>query len=152
MTTSTAKTLKNASEKCKASGAKLTEKRKRTLSLLLDATKPLSAYELIDQYKNQFGESLTAMSAYRMLNFLVDESLAHKLELVNKYTVCKHINCDHNHELSQFLICDTCHVVSEVSIKDNILQKLKDDVSEIGFKLSSRQLELHGTCHKCANA
>ena len=37
--------------------------------------RPVSAYEFIDQYKLNYHEPITAMSAYRMLNFLVNETL-----------------------------------------------------------------------------
>ena len=145
----TSKTLQNAEAMCRKAGVKLTVKRKRALSLLLDAPNPISAYELIDAYKSQYQESLTAMSAYRMLNFLVDEMLAHKLQSVNKYTACEHINCSHAHELPQFLICDNCQSVSEAGIKKDTLKKLKSDVVETGFTLNNQQLELHGICNNC---
>ncbi|MDA8694093.1 MAG: transcriptional repressor [Pseudomonadales bacterium] len=148
----TSKTLQNAEAMCLEAGVRLTTKRKRALSLLLNAPAPISAYELIDEYKNQYQESLTPMSAYRMLNFLVDEMLAHKLQSVNKYTACEHINCNHAHELPQFLICDTCKSVSEAGIKEDTLKKLKVDVTETGFSLNNQQLELHGTCRNCQSA
>ena len=148
----TKKTLNSADAICRESGARLTDKRKRTLTVLLDASAPMSAYELKDEYENRYKETLTAMSAYRMLNFLVDEMLAHKLHSVNKYTVCEHINCSHAHELPQFLICDTCQSVSEAGIKKDTLKKLKADVSETGFALNNQQLELHGICHSCQPA
>ena len=145
----TKRTLNNADALCRESGARLTEKRKRALTVLLDAPSPMSAYELKDEYENRYKESLTAMSAYRMLNFLVDEMLAHKLHSVNKYTACEHINCSHAHELPQFLICDICQSVSEAGIKRDTLKKLKADVSETGFTLNNQQLELHGICQRC---
>ncbi len=148
-TLATKRTLENASEMCRASGARLTEKRKRTLTVLLDASAPISAYELKEAYEKKYSDSLTAMSAYRMLNFLVSETLAHKLHSVNKYSACAHINCDHPHELPQFLICDSCESVTEVGIKKDALEKLKQGIKQTGFKLNEQQLELHGTCHKC---
>ena len=145
----TEKTLQNAASICRSAGVKLTEKRSRTLEILLRATSPMSAYEVVDSYQKAFGDSLTAMSAYRMLNFLVGESLAHKLHSVNKYTACKHINCDHAHELPQFLICENCESVSEIGIKKETLSKLREGVSETGFQLNDQQMELHGLCATC---
>jgi Fur family zinc uptake transcriptional regulator len=145
----TKRTLKNADVLCQESGVRLTEKRKRALTILLDAPAPMSAYELKDEYKNSYDESLTAMSAYRMLNFLVAETLAHKLHSVNKYAACEHINCAHSHELPQFLICDNCETVTEVGISSQTLKSLKNGIAESGFKLNEQQLELHGLCNSC---
>ena len=128
----------------------MTEKRKRALTILLDTDGPISAYELKEEYEKRYEDSLTPMSAYRMLNFLVGETLAHKLHSVNKYAACAHINCDHSHALPQFLICDNCEAVSEIGITKQALQKLKDGIAKTGFKLSEQQLELHGTCNNCA--
>ena len=143
------KTLQNAEAMCLDAGVRLTMKRKRTLALLLEEKSPVSAYELIDLYKTSYGESLTAMSAYRMLNFLVEETLVHKLNSVNKYTACEHINCEHTHHLPQFLICGNCQSVSEASIRPETLNKLKSDVLDSGFTLDNQQLELHGVCSDC---
>ena len=142
------KTLQNAEAMCRNSGAKLTEKRKRALAVLLDAG-AISAYELKEEYENRYNEPLTAMSAYRMLNFLVAETLSHKLHSVNKYAACEHINCDHAHELPQFLICDNCESVTEVGITKQTLQKLKSGIAKTGFRLNEQQLELHGLCSAC---
>ena len=69
MTNSTIdKTLESAEAMCRDTGVRLTPKRKRALAVLLEAQSPISAYELIDLYNSRFNESLTAMSAYRMLN------------------------------------------------------------------------------------
>ena len=145
----TNKTLQNAEAMCLEAGVRLTMKRKRTLALLLEEESPVSAYELIDLYKASYGESLTAMSAYRMLNFLVEETLAHRLNSVNKYTACEHINCNHAHDLPQFLICDNCQSVSEAGIQKHTLDQLKADVLKSGFSMDNQQLELHGLCSNC---
>ena len=145
----TQQTLQSAVAKCQESGARLTEKRKRALTLLLDAASPISAYELKDAYQERYDESLTAMSAYRMLNFLVTETLAHKLNSVNKYAACAHISCSHDHELPQFLICDACEAVVEIGLDDQTLEKIKEGVANTGFTLNEQQLELRGFCGDC---
>ena len=145
----TNKTLQNAELICRDAGVRLTVKRKRALALLLEALSPVSAYELIDLYHARYSESLTAMSAYRMLNFLVEETLAHRLNSVNKYTACEHINCNHAHDLPQFLICDNCQSVSEASIQKHTLDQLRADILKSGFSMHNQQLELHGLCSKC---
>src|SRR5690554_1832859 len=102
------KILDHAEAKCRASGVRLTEKRKRILTGLLKSQKAQSAYELINYMQKEFDESPAPTTVYRILEFLKAENLVHKLHLANKYVACSHISCNHAHEVPQFLICDEC--------------------------------------------
>lgn len=117
--------------------------------VLLASATPLSAYEIVDRYKTQFQESLPVMSVYRMLDFLIQEKLVHKLETAGQYMSCAHIACDHQHETPQFLICDRCGSVKEVGIKKRIIEELERSIQSTGFMLAQKQLELHGVCEHC---
>ena len=81
--------VEHAEQHCKSHGGRLTVKRKQVLAGLIQSEKALSAYELIDVCKQQSGESMPAMSVYRILEFLEDEHLVHKLSLANKYVACE---------------------------------------------------------------
>ncbi len=143
--------IESAELQCKASGSRLTAKRKLVLSALVHAAKAISAYEIIELCKEEFGESLPAMSVYRILEFLQEEGLVHKLDLANKYVACSHISCDHAHATSQFLICSECQTVKEVSISPSIIEQLSLNVEEAGFDLSGFQLEMNCICKVCSN-
>lgn len=143
--------IDRAQANCQANGSKLTEKRKRVLHALLLSSKALSAYDLIEQLRQEYGESPPPTSIYRILDFLVQENLVHKLNLANKYIACSHISCDHKHEVPQFLICDECGTVKEVGIKKTMINSLKNSVEKAGYFLKSPQLELPCLCQDCAN-
>ena len=143
------KIIGHAEQHCKAHGARLTNKRKQVLSGLLHARKALSAYELIDYCKTEFGESIPAMSVYRILSFFQDEQLVHKLNLANKYVACAHITCDHLHGTPQFLICGKCLLVKEISIDRSTITALRENVEQAGFHLMSPQLEINCICEAC---
>ena len=143
------KIIKKLQETCAQVGAKLTSKRKNVLIVLLNSKTPLSAYDIADRYQAQFHESLPVMSVYRMLDFLIKEKLAHKLETSGQYISCTHIACDHQHEAPQFLICDHCGSVKEVGIKKPLVDEIERSIQGIGFTLAHKQLELHGICKKC---
>ncbi|MCV6606194.1 MAG: transcriptional repressor, partial [Porticoccaceae bacterium] len=98
------KIIDHAENSCKARGKKLTDKRKYVLFSLLHSNKAMSAYELVDYCKAVLGKTLPPMSVYRILDFLQEEHLVHKLNLANKYIACAHITCNHEHCVSQFLI------------------------------------------------
>jgi len=145
------KILERAEQNCNATGARLTDKRKRVLTGLLKSQKALSAYDLVDYWRTEFNESIPAMSVYRILEFLENENLVHKLHLANKYIACSHISCDHTHEVPQFLICDACGNVKEIGIKKSLIETLRKNVAQAGYLLKSPQLELHCLCQDCAN-
>lgn len=138
-----------AKAECEQAGVKLTPKRQNILMVLLRAESPLSAYDIVETYRELYGESLPAMSVYRILALLVDNKLVHKLETTNQFLPCAHITCNHEHEIPQFLICDRCHAVAEVGLRKTLIKELHDSVIKTGFELAHQQLELHGTCAKC---
>ena len=143
--------LGHAEANCQATGARLTEKRKRILTGLLQSPKALSAYDLIEYMQKEFDESLPPTTVYRILDFLAGENLVHKLQLANKYVACSHISCDHAHEVPQFLICDECGNVKEIGIRKTLINTLKRNVEEAGYVLKSPQLELQCLCQDCAH-
>lgn len=141
--------IQHAEQNCKTHGARLTTKRKQVLTGLIQSKKALSAYELIDFCKEHYGENIPAMSVYRILEFLEEEHLVHKLNLANKYVACAHICCDHAHGVPQFLICRKCSKVKEISIKPSMITELQASVQDAGFKLISPQLEMNCLCEDC---
>lgn len=134
---------------CAELGLKLTSKRENILVVLLQASAPLSAYDIIERYREQFGEVLPAMSVYRILHLLVEHKIAHKLQTTNQFLACSHIACNHEHEIPQFLICDVCNSVEEVGLRKALVKELHQSVKKTGFEMANQQLELHGTCSRC---
>ena len=143
--------IAQAEQRCQSNGARLTEKRKQVLSLLLKSGKALSAYELVNAYKDERGETLSAMSMYRFLEFLEEQHLVHRLDLANKFVACEHIECVDHHTNSQFLICSECQKVKEVTISETAMQELRNNVMQAGFSLRAKQLEMDCICNECAS-
>lgn len=142
--------IDHAEQYCKKHGSRLTTKRKQVLWGLIKSEKALSAYELIDFCEKEFGQAIPAMSVYRILQFLEDEKLVHKLNLANKYVACAHITCDHVHSIPQFLICGECNKVEEISIPKQTINELQQKVDQAGFRLISPQLEMNCVCNDCS--
>lgn len=141
--------LNSAEQLCKSQNVRLTDKRKKVLTVLLKSVKALSAYEVIEVYKNEFGKTMPAMSIYRILDFLEGKCLVHKLNLANKYVACAHISCEHEHQISQFLICKKCQKVNEININKSIILEFQKNVENAGFHLVSPQLEMNCICNNC---
>ena len=141
--------LEHAEKQCKENSSRLTPKRKKILQELLKSKKALSAYEIADLFQKETKESIPTMSVYRILDFLEDENLVHKLNLANKYIACAHISCNHSHSIPQFLVCRKCNKVSEISIDIETMRKIEKKVEDENFFLVKPQLEMHCICKVC---
>ena len=145
--------LLDAEHRCEDSGVKLTSRRRQVLNALLQEDRALSAYELMEVCNRESNEPMPAMSVYRILSFLEEQSLAHKLSSANKYVACSHITCAHQHyRRPQFLICNDCTKVQEVEVSSEALVAMERVAETAGFHLESRQLELSGICNDCRNS
>ena len=135
---------------CKKNGIRLTERRKQVLRELLQSEKALSAYELIEDCNKSGGKNISAMSIYRILDYLKSQRLIHKLNLTNKYVACSHIACDHGHVTSQFLICGGCSKVEEVNASPSTISAIEASVEAAGFSLMSPHIEVKCLCGPCS--
>ena len=144
--------LDSAEASCKVQGERLTKKRKQILSIMLQFGKAVSAYELIEFYQANYRETLSPMSAYRILDFLASMHLVHKLNIANKYVACSHIGSEHCHDITHFLICEKCQKVDEIHSEKAHLSDLINTIKNTGYQLSSPQIELSCICNTCAQA
>lgn len=149
LTTDKQNTLNQAEALCSSQGVRLTHKRKQVLTALLQTKKAMSAYELVEYCKSELDEALPAMSIYRILEFLQTKGLVHKLNLVKKFIACAHINEDHKHLATQFLICNKCQQVKEISTDAAFVSKFTKAIKSNGFHLVSPQIEMNCICGVC---
>ena len=145
----TKRILGEAERYCSEKGVRFTAKRKLVLEALLNSDKSLSAYELADYCRAEQGSEMLPMSVYRILDFLANERLVHRIKTTNKFIACSHISCSHEHKAWQFLICQNCDKVEEVDLEKSILKKITDAIQEVGFQVAGRQFELEGVCSDC---
>jgi Fur family zinc uptake transcriptional regulator len=142
--------LKLAHETCQASGQRLTAIREKVLRLLLEADKPMSAYELLEQYKLDEQSGTQPMTIYRALSFLEAQSLIHRLASTRQYVACHHAHEKAPHsELTQFLMCDHCGGIEETPLSDVLWQAIQANAELTHFHIDQPSLEIHGTCRTC---
>ena len=89
--------LRAAEVSCAEKGARLTQRRRQVLTVLMQSSSPLSAYEVLDLCNRSTTSAMPAMSVYRILDFLEQQLLVHRLSTSNKFVSCAHIACDHKH-------------------------------------------------------
>ena len=145
--------LRAAEVSCAENGARLTQRRRQVLSALMQSSSPLSAYEVLDLCNRSTTSAMPAMSVYRILDFLEQQLLVHRLSTSNKYVSCAHIACDHKHfQATHFLLCEGCSSVEEVDATEEASEALEQMAKTVGFKLTTQQFELSGICTTCQNS
>ncbi|MPV86312.1 Fur family transcriptional regulator [Ostreibacterium oceani] len=136
--------IEKLSEYCQLRGIKLTPLRQDILKILANTSKPLTAYTVLDKLKLSRPKA-QVMSVYRVLDFLHSHELIHRIENLNAYRLCCHLESVH---FSQWLICQRCGNVSE-----HCLGTFDQGIAEIkrmtGFDVADSTIELKGTCQSC---
>ncbi|HEY8163142.1 MAG: Fur family transcriptional regulator [Methylocystis sp.] len=125
----------------------LTPARRRALDILIEANRPVGAYEMIDLMAGADGKRPAPVSVYRALAFLLDNGLAHRLESKNAFVVCGHAHAAE--EPVVFLICEECGEVKEAT-SAGLARELSALASQAGFTARTRVVEIAGRCARCA--
>ena len=139
------KVLALADALCRERGVRLTQQRRKVLELVCASDRPLGAYEILDRLRETL-DNPAPPTAYRALEFLLEQGLVHKLETLHAYVGCSHP--DHPHA-SQFLICTACGDVTEIA-DEAVSDSLGQAAAATGFRPSHRVVEVTGTCAECA--
>lgn len=128
-------------------GLRLTPVRRRTLEILQISRRALGAYEVLEQLSAEgFGHQPPV--AYRALDFLVENGLAHRVQRLNAFAACM---CpDHDHA-PVFLICRECKAVAELP-GDAVQAALSVQAGEVGFAVERSSIEAQGLCPACQSA
>lgn len=116
---------------------------------LRKADQPLSAYDLLDQLRDQ---GLRApVQIYRALDRLLGQGMAHRLESLNAFVACCHSD-GHNHGEDggqiAFAICEDCGKVTEFS-DPALEQRLDAWARQHHFQPARTTIELRGHCVDC---
>lgn len=138
-------TLAAAEARCTSEGLKFTPVRRKVLEILLQEHRALGAYAILDKLREDgFGSQPPV--AYRALDFLVLNGLAHKIEQLNAFIACAHPS--HSHAPA-FMICRLCDAVAETQASPS-KGALGDAARATGFRIERTVVEAEGVCPKCA--
>ncbi|MGP9690000.1 Fur family transcriptional regulator [Psychrobacter sp. AOP22-C1-C5] len=157
--------LAAAKEQCGLSGARFTALRQQIYQLVLEANKPIGAYDLITQLqqmrlsesgsqdqesspKKQTAKNVAPPTVYRSLEFLLSEGLIHQLTSINAYVPCCHPRAQHT---AAFLICEQCQRVQECSSLP-VQEMMGFAEQDIGFVVARSVIELSGLCQTCQSS
>ncbi|WOJ90197.1 transcriptional repressor [Methylocapsa polymorpha] len=134
---------------CRQEGIALTPSRRRILEILACEGRPLGAYDMIDRVAQATGKRPAPISIYRALDFLLENSLVHRLASCNAY-----LACGHGHAAQEpivFLICEVCGEVVEAT-SESMRGALADLAAQAKFQPRAQVMEVAGRCRTCAGA
>ena len=151
--------LAAATEHCRVRGVRFTQLRKQIYELVLQAKKPVGAYDLMTQLQQmrlaeisstagsqkQSAKNVAPPTVYRSLEFLLSEGLIHQLTSINAYVPCCHPRAQHT---AAFLICDICLRVQECSSLP-VQEMMSFAEQDVGFTVTHSVIELRGRCQTC---
>ena len=130
---------------CLAQKVRLTDTRRRVLEFLLEEHRPMGAYAILERLRAQ-GLKAQPPVAYRALDFLIAQGLAHRIESLNAYVACVNpTDC----AVPSFLICKSCERVAETEDRA-ASPALSQAASQLGFVIEQELREASGTCPSCA--
>ncbi len=136
--------LRHAEELCRARNLQFTPLRRRVFTELADAGGPLGAYDLVERLGRD--RRTAPISVYRVLDFLIEAGLIHRIATRNTYLPCHHAHGPH--ETTVFLVCTRCGGVDEVTSPD-VARGLDGTASAAGFRPGARAVEVEGECANC---
>ena len=138
--------LTAAEARCAADGLRFTPVRRKVLEILLQDHRALGAYTLLDRLREDgFGSQPPV--AYRALDFLVANGLAHKIERLNSFIACVHPSHSHT---PAFMICRLCDAVAETQSSPS-RGALGDAARATGFRIERTVVEAEGVCPTCVD-
>ncbi len=123
---------------------KLTPLRQQVLAILSKQKQPLTAYAVLDELKKD-KPNAQVMSVYRVLDFLLENGLVHRIENLNSFIICSHLSEGHS---SQWLICESCGKAEEIDSKD-FCKAISQIERQSGFRVKTPTIELLGVCKVC---
>lgn len=138
--------LDAAAESCARQGGRLTDLRRLVLELVLEADRPVGAYDLLDQLRLRHAGAAPP-TVYRALDFLLAHGLVHKLALQNAFVSCS--GGGHHTHPAQLLVCRSCGSVAELE-DAGIQGALARASAAQGFVVGDGALEVPGLCAVCA--
>lgn len=137
--------LEAAARLCAERGERLTPHRRHTLKILLEAERPLGAYDVLDRLAD-YGVAGQPPVAYRALDFLMEQGFVHKLRDTKTFLACRQPDDCHG---AAFLICRACGRVDEVCVEPK-KGPFGRAARDAGFTIERTVLEAEGVCAECS--
>ncbi len=129
---------------CAKRGERMTHARRTVLGVVLSASEPLGAYDIM-RLMDAGGGSTKPPTVYRALEFLEGLGLIHRIDSLRAYVGCS----GRPHDLdAAFLICGRCGTVLEIETPAAD-RALREAAMARGFSVEAVVQEIRGVCPAC---
>lgn len=126
---------------------KLTDLRKDVLAILLQKHKPMGAYDVLEKLRKK-RPNAEPPTVYRVLDFLVEAKLVHRIESQNAFVCCSHIDDQKTAHQTLLLICKSCQHSFEYT-NPAFFRSINQFADKNSISIDSDLIEIKGTCKKC---
>ena len=134
---------------CKIEGelmqVKNTKQRKHIISILKDASRPMSINEIYDAIISELPR-IAKSTIYRNIDQLFEQDLIEKHHFNDNeiFYLYKEGKDEHTH----FIICDECK--RTYSLPSCPIHEIEDYIKAEGFTIKNHQIQITGICKSCA--
>lgn len=142
---------------CRERKLRLTPARAFVLETLLESHRAMTAYEVLDRLAAA-GLGSQPPVAYRALEFLVANGLAHRIERLSAFVACTHGgsagwqaeegSAEVSGHAAAFLVCRVCRRVAE-TVTPKAMRGLVEEAGAGGFQVETLVVEAEGLCDAC---
>jgi Fur family zinc uptake transcriptional regulator len=136
-------TINAAVTACSMRGARLTPIRIRVFELIVEAEKPVKAYELLASLRQE--RRAAPPTVYRAIDFLMQQGLIHRVAAKSAFVISRRPGDIHPRP---FLVCERCGSVTELA-NELMDQILEGEARSRGFRTTSKTMEVQGVCAAC---
>lgn len=134
-----------AKASCVEKGVRFTPLREQIYRFILQANKPIGAYDLLAQLQALSDKPVAPPTVYRSLDFLLEYGFIHQLNSTKAFFACCEPDAQH---VAAFFICQCCGDVQEFS--HSPLYTVLNQVAETAdFTIHSSVIEISGLCQRC---
>ncbi|MDR1086242.1 MAG: transcriptional repressor [Deltaproteobacteria bacterium] len=137
--------MKSQSQTEAASPVTFTRLRRLVLEILVQAAGPVKAYDLLEKLRDR-SQRLTPSTVYRILDYLENHGLIHRVDALNAYLACT--GQPHSHH-PLIVVCSGCQKTREINDQD-LYQSIFRKLEALGLTLTSGSIEIKGVCDRCA--
>lgn len=130
---------------CTERGVRFTPLRRAALEVLLEFNGPVGAYDLLRALGQRLGRQLAPPTAYRALEFLLEQGFISRIETRNAFVPSTH---PEDRDAGAFFLCNQCGATIELDL-GRAADVLTERAAALGFRVGRRVVELQGTCADC---
>lgn len=128
---------------------KLTDLRKDILKIIIQAAKPISAYDILHQLKLT-RDGAEPPTVYRVIEYFLEKHIIHKINAENKYVLCSQFESVMRGKHGLIFVCKKCLNANEVA-GQACIDFIKTLAVNHQFVIDDLPVEVSGVCQKCAH-